>query len=144
MKHLLLSAIRFYQRHLSPHKGFCCAYRQHTGRASCSALGYRAVRRCGVLNGLALLRRRMSLCGVAHRRFQAVRAPVYRPPAAQRGDCDLGCGVPGDCDMPTANRLPNLCDMASCCDAGSCDWRKRAKKQRGEEHSVYLPRHATR
>ena len=34
------ATIRFYQRRLSPHKGFCCAYRAHTGRRSCF---YRAV-----------------------------------------------------------------------------------------------------
>jgi putative component of membrane protein insertase Oxa1/YidC/SpoIIIJ protein YidD len=35
----LLVAIRFYQRHVSPRKGYRCAYRVHTGRCGCSALG---------------------------------------------------------------------------------------------------------
>lgn len=86
MKSLALAAIRFYQRHLSPHKGFCCAYRQHTGAGSCSELGHRAIRRHGVFQGLGVLNRRLTLCGVAHRRFD----PRVRPLAAQRGDCDVG------------------------------------------------------
>ena len=45
------TAIGAYQRYLSPYKGFCCAYRAHTGRASCSALGARVIRRHGLLAG---------------------------------------------------------------------------------------------
>jgi putative component of membrane protein insertase Oxa1/YidC/SpoIIIJ protein YidD len=48
MHRAFLLAIGLYQKYLSPHKGFCCAYRTHTGRAGCSALGFRAVRRYGV------------------------------------------------------------------------------------------------
>jgi len=44
MRKLVLAAITGYQTYLSPYKGFCCAYRVHTGRKSCSALGFRAVR----------------------------------------------------------------------------------------------------
>ncbi len=36
MQRLVLWAIEVYQRHLSPRKGFSCAYRCHTGHASCS------------------------------------------------------------------------------------------------------------
>lgn len=59
MKILVLAAIRFYQRKLSPHKGFSCAYAACTGHARCSALGYRAVRRLGVWHGLSVLDRRL-------------------------------------------------------------------------------------
>ena len=38
MRALALVAIGAYQRYVSPYKGFCCAYRAHTSRASCSAL----------------------------------------------------------------------------------------------------------
>ena len=34
-----LAAIRFYQRWISPYKGFRCAYGAHSGRCSCSTLG---------------------------------------------------------------------------------------------------------
>lgn len=139
MRSLLLAAIRAYQRHLSPHKGFCCAYRAHTGRASCSALGFRAVRRHGVLAGLAILRRRTYLCGVAHRRHAPVR---HRPLPGQRGDCDIGCDLPCDssCELPSGKSVSRLCDLASCCDCGSCDWPERKRnKKRDEEQYVYIP-----
>lgn len=137
LRRLALAAIRAYQRHLSPHKGYRCAYRQHTGRASCSALGYRAIRRKGLLAGLALLRRRTGLCGIAHRRFHA---PGRRLPAAQRGDCDLGCDLPCDLDLPGGRGLSGACDLLSCCDCGSCDWPNRKSRQRRDaERFVHLP-----
>ena len=115
----LLSAIRLYQRFISPLKGFRCAYHAHTGRQSCSHLGFRAVRRFGVLSGLAVLRQRLFLCGVAHRRY----SPHRRPPLAQRGDCDVGCDLP--------------CDILSNC--GSCDWPERKRQDKDKERGVYLP-----
>ncbi len=112
MRYLLLLAIRIYQRYLSPHKGFCCAYRAHTGRASCSTLGYRAIRRYGGLIGIAILRRRMTLCSV----MQQQNPPKHPPFRYQRGDCDLPCDSP--------------LDWIDVCNCGSCDWPKPKHKRR--------------
>ncbi|MEW6370144.1 MAG: membrane protein insertion efficiency factor YidD [Pseudomonadota bacterium] len=95
---LALSAIRGYQRHLSPHKGYCCAYRCATGRGSCSAHGYRVIGRFGLWTGLALLRRRLRLCGETYPSRILVRNPVLYH---QRGDC-----VPCDCDAACLPDLP--------------------------------------
>ncbi len=138
---LLLGAIRGYQRWISPYKGFCCAYRQHTGRASCSHLGFRVVRRHGVVAGLQLLRQRMALCGVAHRRYAPQPAPRFRP-QAQRGDCD--CDLPCDLDMPDGKSLGRCCstcgDFVSC---DGCDWsdrrRRRSRGSQDDERTVHLP-----
>ena len=130
MRHILLALIRGYQKYLSPHKGFCCAYRQHTGRGSCSALGYRAVRRFGVFGGLALIRRRTYLCGVAHRRNTPRRMPAY---PLQRGSCDA------DCDFPGGGGLLKVCNLASFCDCGSCDWSDPKRKPSKKEKAVYIP-----
>lgn len=139
MRWLLLAVIRAYQRYLSPYKGFGCAYRVHTGRASCSALGYRAVRRHGVFTGLCLIRRRTSLCGVAHRRHVAAPPPLQ----AQRGVCDLGCDLPdaGGCDLPGGRHLGALADALGCCDACNCDWPRREPRprDRAREQQTYLP-----
>jgi putative component of membrane protein insertase Oxa1/YidC/SpoIIIJ protein YidD len=135
--YLLLAVIRLYQRFISPHKGFRCAYHAHTGRQSCSHLGLRAVRMYGALSGLAVLRRRLYLCGVAHRRYAA---PHRRPPLSQRGNCDLPCD--GGCDMPDTTSCTTLGDCASNlgCDCGSCDWPERKRKNKDEkEQAVYLP-----
>jgi putative component of membrane protein insertase Oxa1/YidC/SpoIIIJ protein YidD len=134
MRTLLLAAIAAYQHYLSPHKGFCCAYRVHTGRQSCSALGFRAVRRYGVLTGLGILRRRVFLCGVAHRRYSP---PHKRPHRSQRGDCDLPCDL--NCDLPGSDACSSLGDVANGCDCGSCDWPDRKRKKSDEEKYMYIP-----
>ena len=131
---LALSAIRGYQRHLSLHKGFCCAYRCATGRGSCSAHGYRVIERFGLWTGLALLRRRLRLCGETHRRRKQARNPVLH---YQRGDCDIGC-LP---DLPCDDVGKGAKCMCDACECGShCsdlrelwrDWRERRRLRRQE------------
>ena len=112
LSRLALWAIRLYQRHLSPIKGYSCAYRAATGRQGCSAYGYRAIARHGLAAGLALLDRRLYRCGEIHRSRTA--APAARNPVLhhQRGDCDcIGCdpgdlgGGCGGCDADDCDRL---------------------------------------
>ena len=116
MRELALAAIGVYQRYISPHKGFCCAYRAHTGAASCSALGARVIRRHGLFAGCVLLRQRLKRCGEVYRQCHP---PGQRPLAAQRGDCDVGCDTPGD-----------GCDVSDACDCCDCDFPDRKRKDR--------------
>ncbi len=88
-----LRAIRAYQRHLSPHKGFSCALREASGGRSCSSYGYRAIARCGLRKGLRLLRRRLHACGQQHRFGGG-------PLSYQQGSIDLGCAGLDDCCSP--------------------------------------------
>ncbi|MFD0930666.1 membrane protein insertion efficiency factor YidD [Methylophilus glucosoxydans] len=137
MKSLLLKVIRFYQRFISPYKGFCCSYRYHTGHASCSVLGLRAVQRYGVIDGFIILRKRLYLCGVSSRRYSP---PKLRPHRSQRGDCDIGCDSPCDmgCKMPNLKSCP-IFEAFNCADACSCDWPARDKKDKNNDEEVYLP-----
>ncbi|APV50959.1 hypothetical protein BWI17_15450 [Betaproteobacteria bacterium GR16-43] len=139
MKPLALGAIRLYQRYISPYKGFICAYRAHTGRASCSALGYRAVRRYGVFRGAGIIGSRTHLCGVAHRRYQAT--PLPRALHSQRGDCDPGCDLPcdGGCDLPSGISR-GIADCLSSCDfGGDCDWPRKRKESKEKEQHIHIP-----
>jgi putative component of membrane protein insertase Oxa1/YidC/SpoIIIJ protein YidD len=113
MRPLALALIRLYQRHLSPHKGYRCAYAGAGGRGSCSTLGYRAIRRLGVIRGLSVLRMRFARCAVAARELAALR--ITRA-AAQSGHCDLLLGA--EC-LPSAADALAAVDCAACCiDAG--------------------------
>lgn len=102
MKHLLLAAIWLYRRMLSPYKGFACATRVATGRASCSAYGRRVIARFGAGKGLKLLRRRLADCGEVHQRTAYADTLLRR----QRGDCDVvelacdSCDIPCGCGNP--------------------------------------------
>jgi len=124
--------IRGYQRFISPRKGFHCAYRVHTGCASCSALGFRAIRRHGVLKGLHLLSRRFERCAEARRQLQVlVRRPRLQAGFLDCGDCGGDCAPdcsPGDCAC-------DALDALDCLDCG--DWSRREDKRRedtGDEH----------
>jgi uncharacterized protein len=138
VRRFCLFLIRIYQRYLSPYKGFSCAYRVHTRHASCSQLGYRAVRLHGARKGLAILRQRTYLCGIAHRRYCAVPLP---PRSRQAGFCDLGCDLPcdGPCDLPHIGGASRACDLLSCCDCGGCDWPHKRRERRNEEKYVHIP-----
>jgi putative component of membrane protein insertase Oxa1/YidC/SpoIIIJ protein YidD len=129
---LALAAIRGYQRFLSPYKGFGCAYRCHTGCASCSALGFRAIRRYGVWCGVGVLRRRFERCALAHRRYSG----LARSRLKQAGHCDLSCDLP--CDGPDLHcRDFAICDAP--CDCGSWGDDKNRKKKKGEPEYMHIP-----
>jgi putative component of membrane protein insertase Oxa1/YidC/SpoIIIJ protein YidD len=131
MKKLALAFIRFYQRHISPYKGFCCAYRACTGHASCSALGYRAISRFGLMQGVGILRQRLHKCGVAYRRH-SVRSPRLQ---RQAGFCDLSCDLPCDVDFGDL-ACDVLSNCGSPCDGGS--WGN-SRKDRRKDKYVHIP-----
>ncbi len=136
MKALALLLIKAYQRFVSPHKGFCCAYRVHTGHGSCSALGYRTIRRFGVVAGIRLLRQRFLLCAVAHRRY-GVQGRVQQH-RLQGGFCDIPCDAscdPSVLDCSGAADLPNCCD----CVPGDCGSAGTSRKRKDREKSNYIP-----
>ena len=130
-RHLLLAAIRGYKRHVSPHKGFACAYRVHEGCASCSTLGLRAISRYGAWRGLGVLRLRLEQCHLVAEEHREQRRNTA---LAQAGfvDCDLPCD--GSCiDASTCDTcsLGEACEIASCanCDGfDDCDWWSGAKR----------------
>lgn len=133
MRRFLLAAIRFYQRKISPHKGFCCAYRRYSGGPSCSNLGYRSIRRFGVWRGLALLRQRFDKCSIAHQRLRQNTALCTTPHAprpsyqqAQAGYCDpsfsYDCGFMA-CDLisnTSALDAPSHCTHCAACGQYGC------------------------
>ncbi|MFD1730078.1 membrane protein insertion efficiency factor YidD [Deinococcus malanensis] len=63
---LALRAIRFYGRHLSPRKGFCCARAAVHGGESCSAAVARIIRDDGLIAGRRRVAERFAECRQAH------------------------------------------------------------------------------
>lgn len=149
LQRVALAAIRAYQRWLSPHKGFVCAYRVHTGRDSCSAYGYRVIKRFGVPAGMALLRRRLADCGAQHRLHARSRQP-QQGLRQQGGFCDVPCDLPcdGPCDgggsgggKSVGRLLGSACDAAGCgCDLAEA-WRdlKQRRQERRGRSAEYRP-----
>jgi putative component of membrane protein insertase Oxa1/YidC/SpoIIIJ protein YidD len=108
------SLIGGYQRFVSPYKGFCCAYRTRTKRASCSEFARRVALRRGLLALPGLLRERFKRCAAAaramtHRRHdeqQRTRRPSRFGESCvdAAGDaCVYGACDPAPCDIGAAD-----------------------------------------
>jgi putative component of membrane protein insertase Oxa1/YidC/SpoIIIJ protein YidD len=104
--------IALYQRHVSPRKGFRCAYGVRHGRDSCSRFARRAIERCGVVAGMRLVRRRFARCRTASlvaeydkQRARRSRGERFRAclagwnPGCTRADA-AGCAADGCCELP--------------------------------------------
>ena len=131
MKIFALSLINFYQRRLSPHKGYCCAYRQYTGRASCSTLAYRAIQRFGVLRGVGILRLRFSKCAVAHHRYSTKTRVVHKQAGFWDLSLDLPCDL--DCGSVGGDIFSNICFSF---DFGGCGT---SRKKQEKDRWVHIP-----
>ena len=59
MKELMLKALRFYRRHISPHKPPMCRY-----YPTCSQYAVEAIERYGALRGGLLAARRLLRCNI--------------------------------------------------------------------------------
>lgn len=98
---LALTAIRFYQRRLSPHKGFRCAHAALHGGEGCSGAVAQIVREEGMLGGRRRIAARFRDCRAAH---QALQGSAPLSPLAlganveTRGVCCIGpCPIPFRC-----------------------------------------------
>ncbi len=129
---LALHLIRWYQRHLSPRKGYACAYRVVYGGSGCSGVGYRLIRRYGAVSGYLLLRKRLARCHfVAVQQRQIQRWAQY-----QRGDCVPDCIVP-DCNDIRIPRFNHYCWDVIDCGVNMCecsDLFSRNKEQPKKKH----------
>lgn len=66
VRYAAAGSILVYQRWISPHKGFCCAYRKLTGGRSCSEYARQTVLDRGVLTLAKALPRQFARCRRAH------------------------------------------------------------------------------
>ena len=86
----VLRAIRFYQRRLSPHKGFCCAHAALHGGESCSAAVSRIIREDGLWAGRPRIAAQFASCRKAHQTLQAGSPLALGSSVETRGICCLG------------------------------------------------------
>ena len=103
-----VAAIGAYRRYLSPHKGFCCAYRKVTGRRSCSAYALAIVQRLGAVALVQALPRRFARCKAAYAGWLARFDGRQQDKGARRNErrwwehcdcnpCDMASNLPCDC-----------------------------------------------
>lgn len=121
--------ITFYQRFISPYKGFHCAHHACYRRGTCSNAVKDLIEDNGFIKALPLIRVRFKECRLA---YEAIKANGFRSDlpcvdvSCDVGDChDCGGGSRSkDC---ISDSLENTCD---CCGHvfEIIDWKKRSKK----------------
>ncbi|MDK2125094.1 membrane protein insertion efficiency factor YidD [Parachitinimonas caeni] len=122
LRYAVLGAIVAYQRYLSPHKGFCCAYRHLTGHHSCSEYARRIVQRKGALALWVALPRQFERCRMAYATLLAMPTENKKRDknkSPRLSGCNAGKGA-CECADPflNCNHLPDVpCDAP--CD---CSW----------------------
>ena len=111
MDTLTLWFIGFYQRHLSPHKGFRCAHAGYYGGASCSHAVKFIVLEQGLMRGLPSIRARFKECRYAYNQLSSARLALAT------------LGVPGQVEEEEEKKLNRLCfGLEMGCDSlDACD-----------------------
>jgi putative component of membrane protein insertase Oxa1/YidC/SpoIIIJ protein YidD len=148
---IVLKGVRAYQQYLSPHKGFCCAYRKLHETESCSEFFRLTVQKEGLIAAIPQFQERLTDCKQAYLILKA-QAAESQEDGLKQGEKDkfrdknclqsdwanncandwtcLDCGSSavdcGTCDASEpgfcAHEDFGACDAASSCgDCGTCD-----------------------
>jgi len=137
MNRIALAVIIFYQKYISPFKGFTCAYRAATGQLSCSAYGHKVIEQYGIILGLKLIGRRVKQCGLKYRQHVSVRQQEQNGLITMRrqaGHCDADFG---DCTCDATDLASCACDGIGNCDFGSgIGWRRKKEAQENGEKRI--------
>jgi putative component of membrane protein insertase Oxa1/YidC/SpoIIIJ protein YidD len=81
MQAVAVDLIEFYQRRLSPHKGYRCAHRAHHGGMSCSEFAKQTILVQGLMAALPAMKRRFSECRATYLALQSQEAGPLSSPA---------------------------------------------------------------
>jgi putative component of membrane protein insertase Oxa1/YidC/SpoIIIJ protein YidD len=95
-----LTAIRGYQRFLSPRKGYACADRLRHGGTGCSGYAKLTISDLGLICALPLIRNRFRACHAAAVAMDEARGVTPR--------------------KTTRERWWHFCDPSGCCDVHLC------------------------
>ena len=128
LRSVVLLGVGFYQRYLSPHKGFSCAHKRLYGGTSCSEYFRLAVQHRDLSDSIPLFQKRLRACKGAslslnasmpnqqRRRKKRDSCADYESSCFPLDDCDLcelGCDFGSDCDV--------LGDIGDFIDCSGCD-----------------------
>jgi len=78
MRHFLIFLITLYQKHLSPHKGFSCAYACYHRSLSCSAMVKNIIAEHGLITGWPMIKQQFADCHLAYQYLETEREKQER------------------------------------------------------------------
>jgi uncharacterized protein len=119
LSRLALAAIGGYQRHLSPRKGYACAYRIAHGGTGCSGFAKDAIARDGLFRAIPAIRQRFADCRDAADELQEEkrkrRKDKWYDQCTPGCDCSPGCDVPARGCNKKADVIPDCDCTPDCC-----------------------------
>jgi putative component of membrane protein insertase Oxa1/YidC/SpoIIIJ protein YidD len=62
INNICINIIEFYQKNISPHKGYTCAYKHFTGKNSCSEFTKKCISEYGVIKTIPLFINQINEC----------------------------------------------------------------------------------
>lgn len=111
MRRLLILFITYYQRYLSPYKGFRCAYAVRYGGASCSSKVKEIIVANQISQGICLIRQQFRGCKQAFEWLQ--EHSKARDNLWDQGN-DQNTSTYACCANLTADVIPLPCDCGAC------------------------------
>lgn len=120
MRFIYRFAIGLYQKHLSPRKGYRCAYSLEHGGTGCSGAVLKILEENGLWHGWSLIKQRFEDCGDAAEKRKK-RKKDKNNGGGSTNDCfpSVACdGAEGLCQC--APKLKK-CDLPDLPDCGGCD-----------------------
>ncbi len=124
-------AIRVYQKKLSPHKGFSCAYRKLHGSESCSQYFRQTVEGYGLLKAIPRFQQRLQACQLANLTLKAQAGGENKQNQKRRNrssqfcncsDLSEGLSFCGNCSVCASMPDCSGCGASDCSgiDCGGC------------------------
>jgi len=59
---IALKTINFYQKWISPYKGYSCAYKYYTNKHSCSEFAKKSIQKFGIIKSIPLINIHLKKC----------------------------------------------------------------------------------
>lgn len=66
IRKISIHSIQFYQKNISPYKGYSCAYRHYTGKDSCSEFTKKCILKYGVVKSIPLFKKQIERCKIVY------------------------------------------------------------------------------
>lgn len=137
MRRFWILLIGFYQRFISPYKGFRCAHAVYHSGPSCSSAVKTIISQYGLIKGLPAIRKRFAECRQAYCLILAEQSENKSKKGKKKSGkckqqlkehCGLDC-LPDPCDALSfcsrGDSQDSGCDVNPCdsspCDVGPCD-----------------------
>jgi len=94
---LSILIINFYQQYISPHKGYCCAYRVDTGEYSCSQYAKVSIEEHGLFAAVPYIREQFDRCNFSAERLKDKHKKKSKDDGKIYDECIPSCDAFSTC-----------------------------------------------